>query len=167
MGKLDWVVCGGESGPNARAMHPDWARSLRDQCEKAGTPFLFKQWGEWKPISEMDESEYRPFYRPKRKARAHEDQEVITDLYGETCTKDTMCLQLKPPHRDALDVGAWGHGAMLAFNVGKKAAGRLLDGREWNGLPSPICKGDTPPLAGRPAIEGREPTKAGVMGECK
>ena len=44
---LDWVIVGGESGPGARPMHPDWARSLRDQCEAAGVPFLFKQWGEW------------------------------------------------------------------------------------------------------------------------
>lgn len=46
---LDWVICGGESGPKARPMHPDWARSLRDQCAAAGVPFLFKQWGEWGP----------------------------------------------------------------------------------------------------------------------
>lgn len=45
--RLDWVICGGESGPGARPMHPEWARSLRDQCEAAGVPFLFKQWGEW------------------------------------------------------------------------------------------------------------------------
>jgi protein gp37 len=44
---IDWVIVGGESGPNARPMHPDWARSLRDQCAAAGTPFFFKQWGEW------------------------------------------------------------------------------------------------------------------------
>lgn len=44
---IDWVICGGESGPNARPMHPDWARSLRDQCAAAAVPFLFKQWGEW------------------------------------------------------------------------------------------------------------------------
>lgn len=44
---LDWVVVGGESGPGARPMHPDWARSLRDQCAEAGAPFLFKQWGDW------------------------------------------------------------------------------------------------------------------------
>lgn len=47
---IDWVICGGESGPNARPMHPGWARSLRDQCIAAGTPFFFKQWGEWSPI---------------------------------------------------------------------------------------------------------------------
>lgn len=44
---LDWVICGGESGHKARPMHPDWVRSVRDQCKEAGTPFLFKQWGEW------------------------------------------------------------------------------------------------------------------------
>jgi protein gp37 len=45
--EIDWVIVGGESGPRARPMHPDWARSLRDQCERAGVPFFFKQWGEW------------------------------------------------------------------------------------------------------------------------
>jgi carbon storage regulator CsrA len=45
----DWVICGGESGPNARPMHPDWARSLRDQCATVGVALFFKQWGEWKP----------------------------------------------------------------------------------------------------------------------
>ena len=48
--KLDWVVAGGESGKDARPMHPDWARSLRDQCQAAGVPFFFKQWGGWAPI---------------------------------------------------------------------------------------------------------------------
>ena len=46
---LDCVVCGGESGPNARPMHPGWVRSLRDQCAAAGTAFWFKQWGEYIP----------------------------------------------------------------------------------------------------------------------
>lgn len=44
-----WVITGGESGPDARPMHPEWFRSLRDQCEAAGVPFHFKQWGEWAP----------------------------------------------------------------------------------------------------------------------
>lgn len=51
---IDWVIVGGESGPGARPMHPDWARSLRDQCAAAGVPFLFKQWGEWKPTEQRD-----------------------------------------------------------------------------------------------------------------
>ena len=54
-GEMDWVIVGGESGPNARPMHPDWARSLRDQCKSAGVPFLFKQWGEWIPMMGHDE----------------------------------------------------------------------------------------------------------------
>lgn len=45
--KLDWVVVGGETGVNARPMHADWVRTIRDQCAEAGTPFFFKQWGEW------------------------------------------------------------------------------------------------------------------------
>lgn len=49
---VNWVICGGESGHNARPMHPDWARSLRDQCQAANIPFLFKQWGMWLPVSQ-------------------------------------------------------------------------------------------------------------------
>jgi len=45
--QLDWVICGGESGPGARPMRPNWARSLRDQWQAAGTPYFFKQWGKW------------------------------------------------------------------------------------------------------------------------
>lgn len=52
--KLDWVVVGGESGKDARPMHPDWARSLRDQCAAAGVPFFFKQWGEWGALGGPD-----------------------------------------------------------------------------------------------------------------
>ncbi len=49
---IDWVICGGESGPGARPMHPDWARGLRDECAASGVPFFFKQWGEWTPFVE-------------------------------------------------------------------------------------------------------------------
>jgi protein gp37 len=59
--RLDWVVAGGESGPDARPMHPAWAQSLRDQCAHAGVAFLFKQWGSWAPVetpaSEIQEDE--------------------------------------------------------------------------------------------------------------
>lgn len=47
--ELDWIICGGESGPGARPMHPDWARSLRDQCYGADVAFFFKQWGGARP----------------------------------------------------------------------------------------------------------------------
>ena len=53
---IDWVIVGGESGPKARPMHPDWARSLRDQCKEAGTPYFFKQWGEWFPRSQWEDN---------------------------------------------------------------------------------------------------------------
>jgi protein gp37 len=47
---IHWVIAGGESGHGARPMHPDWVRSLRDQCQEAEIPFLFKQWGNWRPV---------------------------------------------------------------------------------------------------------------------
>lgn len=46
---IHWVICGGESGHGARPMHPDWARSLRNQCQAAGVAYFFKQWGEYAP----------------------------------------------------------------------------------------------------------------------
>lgn len=54
---IHWVIAGGESGPGARPMHPDWVRSLRDQCAAAGVPFFFKQWGEWLPICPVYQSD--------------------------------------------------------------------------------------------------------------
>jgi protein gp37 len=51
--KIDWVICGGESGHKARPMHPEWARSLRDQCKNANVAFFFKQWGEYVSVSEV------------------------------------------------------------------------------------------------------------------
>ena len=44
---LDWVILGGETGPGARPMNPAWVRKVRDDCQAAGVPFFFKQWGEW------------------------------------------------------------------------------------------------------------------------
>ncbi|KKM02860.1 hypothetical protein LCGC14_1780160 [marine sediment metagenome] len=54
LGAIDWVICGGESGPGARPMHPAWARSIRDQCKASGVPFLFKQWGAWIPGDQVE-----------------------------------------------------------------------------------------------------------------
>lgn len=56
---IDWVIVGGESGPNARPCHPDWVRSIRDQCVAAGVPFFFKQWGEWLPVDHLLAGELR------------------------------------------------------------------------------------------------------------
>lgn len=56
IGGIDLVIVGGESGPGARPMNPDWARSLRDQCKEDGVPFYFKQWGEWLPWTQFCEA---------------------------------------------------------------------------------------------------------------
>ena len=53
--RIDWVICGGETGPGARPMHPDWVRFSRDQCQAAGVPFLFKQWGEYREACAPDD----------------------------------------------------------------------------------------------------------------
>lgn len=100
-GGIDWVIAGGESGPGARPMHPEWARSLRDQCAAAGVPFLFKQWGEWAPHDGGDAPAY-----------------IGTGHIG----------KIKDPSDDFQD--------SPMQRVGKKAAGRLLDGIEHNGFPS-------------------------------
>ena len=91
--RIDLVIMGGESGPNARPMHPDWARSVRDQCEAAGVPFHFKQWGEWRPT--------------------HERRCNDPGIKG------------KPWHNFDPDTSV--------CRLGKKKAGRLLDGRMHNG----------------------------------
>ena len=108
--RIHWVICGGESGPGARPMHPDWARSLRDQCRAANVPFFFKQWGEWLP--EGIEVGWKDVGRPPRNAEhlwIAEDGTQHTGLIGSN------------------DVRTW--------RVGKKAAGALLDGREWRQFP--------------------------------
>jgi protein gp37 len=51
---LDWIIAGGESGPHARPMHPDWPRAIRDWCQQRGVPFFFKQWGEFAPIGTIE-----------------------------------------------------------------------------------------------------------------
>lgn len=93
---LDWVIVGGESGPGARPMHPEWVRDLRDQCVAAKVPFFFKQWGAWMPTDKPEGF----IAKARRAVNWHEFPD-----------------------------GTW------MENVGKKAAGRLLDGREWNEYP--------------------------------
>ena len=66
-GMINVVLLGGESGKNARPMHTDWARSVRDQCAVVGVPFFFKQWGEWFPAQNLDDL-LKP---PTRKVATH------------------------------------------------------------------------------------------------
>lgn len=134
--RVNWVIAGGESGPNARPMHPDWARSLRDQCKEAGVPFLFKQWGDWKPISEMLESEYEQLYKPNRIAEEHEDQSALNDVFGRSCIVPQVPINYIG--ETGIEKGFWvheGHSGMLMFKLGKKKAGRMLDGAEWSQFP--------------------------------
>ena len=115
---IDWVICGGESGPDARPMHPDWARSLRDQCINAGVPFLFKQWGEWAPHrldggthtnSKITESKWQ------FQSRAFQPD-------------GTLYEQTKPDLYHA-------PGMATMLRVGKRNAGRELDGQTWDQYP--------------------------------
>ncbi len=108
--ELDQVIAGGESGPNARPMHPDWARELRDQCAAAGVPFFFKQWGEWEPRDQWSGHLGGGHFVRMRA--------IMPD--GSNCPDDAV----------PQDVGAH-----RMARVGKSRAGRTLDGREHNEFP--------------------------------
>ncbi|GAA3550526.1 phage Gp37/Gp68 family protein [Nonomuraea rosea] len=109
---IDWVIAGGESGPGARPAHPDWFRQLRDQCQDAGVAFHFKQWGEWVPESMW----------------LHRDTAPAAFLSTDGSTRPLV--NGKPtaaPMSRGKDI--------TIRRVGKKAAGRELDGRTWNEFP--------------------------------
>ena len=110
--RLQWVIAGGESGAGARPMHPDWARSLRDQCAAAGVPFLFKQWGEWTPGENVDRQSGWV-----RSAHWFDDRWVFEDQ--DLSRTDGHC-------DDEPDL----------YCVGKRAAGRRLDGATHDGMPA-------------------------------
>ncbi len=113
---IDWVICGGESGHGARPMHPAWARSLRDQCSAAGVPFFFKQWGEWAPGRCEDEyTEDKPLICMKRTGETSwwAGSEETTHNHSTNYAEDDQPIE----------------------RVGKRAAGRLLDGKEWSQFP--------------------------------
>ena len=135
--RLNWVIVGGESGPKARPMHPQWVRDIRDQCEAAGVPMMLKQWGEWKPISQMDESEHGGLYKSCVIAKPHENQSNLDDIYGRRCTVPSTVLHANGSTHDITEPMAFMQGteAMQIFRIGKKTAGRLLDGVLHDGYP--------------------------------
>lgn len=136
--RVDWVIAGGESGHGARPSHPDWFRAIRDECVATGVPFLFKQWGEWRPISEGEGDWYDPLYRPVRLAKDGEDQDAINESYGRRCAVPEVIFHNDGSAHDLTDFDAFaaGRGAMHTFRVGKKAAGRHLDGVLHDGYPA-------------------------------
>jgi protein gp37 len=102
---VDWVIAGGESGAKARITDPNWVRKLRDDCETAKTPFFFKQWGEWAPSANWD------------------------GIPDEDAPRDTGTVMLPvDPERPS----GW---SIKMRRVGKKNAGKLLDGHEWTQSP--------------------------------
>jgi protein gp37 len=123
--KIDWVVAGGESGPGARPMHPDWARSLRDQCDAAGVAFLFKQWGEFGP----DEGPNDDFDRDGfRRDRVMEGAGPCAAWLGDhwRFADDGYRMPIDLPGDDH----EW------VYRLGKKRNGRLLDGQMHDGFPA-------------------------------
>jgi protein gp37 len=129
---LDWVIAGGESGPHARPMHPDWVRSLRDQCATTGVPFLFKQWGEWASAAfsgstgEMVFRQFKTFDQWVNKASTWVKGGVGLDRTG-------AVLEIGGDVMKARDEGRFP--VTIMNRVGKSAAGRLLDGIEHDASP--------------------------------
>lgn len=115
--KVDWVVAGGEGGPGARPMHPDWARQLRNQCADADVPFLFKQWGAWGP------DDGPPADGPDR---IFDGRAPCAKWTGDgwAHASDGYAMPI-----ERTDRGAW------VYRLGKKATGRLLDGVQHDGFP--------------------------------
>lgn len=131
---VHWVLCGGESGrgANVRPMHPQWARSLRDQCVAAGVAFHFKQWGEWAPwVNEAH------FTHCGKEAHPHAWIDAETGASGHAWIVDDDGLWSNwtgEPRRS--DDGSRLHEAIAILGRhGKKATGRILDGRTWDELP--------------------------------
>lgn len=113
---LDWVIVGGESGRDARPMHPAWPRSLLDQCAAAEVPFHFKQWGEWVPFVYGRNHPNGPSSWANREPDAYVRYEN-----GDVATEG-----------EAIRDGGTFTGV---YRVGKKAAGRELEGSVWDGYP--------------------------------
>jgi protein gp37 len=112
--KLDWVIVGGESGPHARPMHPDWARSLRDQCAAAGVAYFHKQNGEWAKETPSAGGDLGGDMRAGRVCVVHRDQHSGEELLKQSFFRGDVYMR----------------------RIGKKSAGRLLDGKEHSEFPA-------------------------------
>lgn len=107
---LHWIIAGGESGHGARPSHPEWFRFVRDQCVAAGIPYFFKQWGEWAPGSAIGATKLQPMNLQTMKVL---DGRLVGQAFAAGYFEDQAPL----------------------LRVGKKTAGRVLDGRTWDESP--------------------------------
>lgn len=118
MTSLDWVICGGETGPHARSMHPDIPRKLRDDCVAAGVPYFHKSNGEFQHIRTFD-----TFQKWVQKASSWiQKGDICLDLAGRICNIGKDFEEAQYP-------------MVTMRRVGKKAAGRRLDDRRWDEVP--------------------------------
>jgi len=133
LGKIDLagihqVIVGGESGPGARPMHPDWARSVRNQCVAADVPFYFKQWGEFCPLP-------RPFsyHRYGTEVKNNSGYRRALSRYAKECG----ATQIISPGQlsEGILSECVQYDETAIGRVGKHAAGNLLDGRTWAEFP--------------------------------
>lgn len=131
---LDWVIVGGESGPRARPMHPQWVRAIRSQCVEAGVPFFFKQWGEYAPgrwwfdsesdlMIELENGHFFDLEDMFDEDHQQQRDEWLDKNFHEVSSSSVWC--------DPLTC----YGGKCMVRVGKKAAGRELDGRTWDQIP--------------------------------
>ncbi|WP_155054535.1 phage Gp37/Gp68 family protein [Streptomyces blattellae] len=120
--RVDWVIVGGESGRRARPMHPDWARSVRDQCGAADVPFFLKQHGEWQPLG--------PLYGDLEDTDdGHMEAIHLEAVEGKRVIQLESSGYIAEGHQPG-DSRTW-----LMARVGKGAAGRELDGRTHDAFP--------------------------------
>ena len=106
------------SGQEATPSHPNWFRYVRDQCAAAGMPFFFKQWGSWVPHKVVTGGDLAGDVRAGRVQIVHPSGREGHEILKETGSRQTE------------------RGSLYMANVGKKTAGRLLDGREHNEFPA-------------------------------
>lgn len=154
---IDWVICGGESGPGARPLAPAWARSLRDQCNAAGVAYFFKQWGEWgMPTDSLSALDW-PYHPNHDRTHWFDRRRCIRPIESSWSDKYKDGIgAFSPPPFDLFQTPEYldqvarcpqetcriarkceGNSARAAVTrVGKKAAGRLLDGRTWDEVPA-------------------------------
>ncbi|MFI8531750.1 DUF5131 family protein [Streptomyces aquilus] len=144
---IDWVIVGGESGPKARAMHPDWARHIRDACDVAEVPFFFKQWGEWGPapfivrVCDPDigwHGTEEELAAAKRDSEARGATHVHTGNWLEKDGERQYWLHEIGHKPWSLERVGLPDSAAAIRRWGKARAGRELDGRVHDGFPEAV-----------------------------